>query len=222
MSTLNPKSKRSLWKKLSMSVALTAASMTFIPSVHATNELGEWYNTILIKFRLRPQQLDNLLLVKQFSHKSGHPEIIQALMLQESGADIGVKSNGGCYGPLQIKASTAYSVVIKDDDIRSRYFGESSLTTKAVIAKLKSDLAFSIELADTMLAHNLERTRDLNRVIYAYNRGDKNMMTVKNPGSLPYVKSVSSRVKNLTQYINGQNDDVTPLDQTPVDSSIEA
>jgi hypothetical protein len=187
-----------------MSVVLTS-SVFLVPSVHATNELGEWYNTILVKLRLRPQQLDNLLIAKQFSNKSGHPELIQALMLQESGAETNVKTNGGCYGPMQIRVSTAMAVVNTNTELRDKHFGNIKVTTNAVINKLKTDITFSVEIVDSLLASSLEKTKDLNRVIYAYNRGERYMLTVKNPGALHYVKSVRDKIQNTTRYI------ITPI-----------
>jgi len=218
MTTLNSERSLNLCKKI-LSTSLVAAFISLTPTVNANPVSEVWYTNILDQYKLQPDQMSNLIIASQYSTRSKHPEVLQALMLQESGAHQAVKSNHGCHGILQIMTSTAINIINTVPDIREKYFGNTKITPNNVTLKLKNDVAFSVEVADALLAHAYTFTQDLNRVLYGYNRGERYMLTARSPGKLAYVSSVNVKIKSVTVHINDaiqqhnevvEHDDTTP------------
>ena len=211
MTTLNPERSHNLCKKI-LTSSLIAAFISLTPTVNADPVSDVWYSSIQNQYHLQSDQMTNLIIANQYSTRSKHPEVLQALMLQESGAHQSVKSNHGCHGILQIMTSTAISVINTVPDIREKYFGNTKVTPSNVTLKLKNDVVFSVEVADAILAHAYSFTQDLNRVLYGYNRGERYMLTAHSPGKSTYVASVNVKIKSVTVHVNSaiqQHNDVT-------------
>lgn len=196
MSTLNSKRLHRLCAN-TLLIAVLSTVITIVPVAHASI-FSDFYQTLMAQFRLSPKQLDNLLLVNEHATTSGHPEVIQALMLQESGAGINTKSNGNCHGVMQIMTSTAMGIVRSNTEFRQKHFGVNSPTSNVIASKLKTDVVFSIEVADQILAGSLKRTSDLNRAVLAYNMGEKYLKYGKTPMQYVYVRDISHKIKNTT------------------------
>jgi hypothetical protein len=200
MSTLITKRPPILWAKFLIGVTLVTSLTTFPHVVYADeNPINDLYETIVGKFRLSKLQVHNLILVKE---RAKNPETLQAIMLQESGAGLSTRSAGGCHGPFQILTSTAISFLKGNDEIRTRYFGNSNPTPKLVASKLKHDVLFSIDVADGLYAGSLERSKDHSRALMAYNQGERNMMSERNPKRFKYVREVSAKIKNIIRPLN--------------------
>lgn len=200
MSTLITKRPRLLLAKILIGVTLVTSLATFPHLVYADeNTKPDLYETLVGEFRLSKVQINNLLLVKEHSK---NPEALQAIMLQESEAGQNSRSNGGCHGPFQILTSTAIAFLKRNDHIRIKYFGNSNPTPKLVVSKLKKDVLFSIDVADGLYAGSLERSKDQKRALMAYNQGERNMMTERNPMRFKYVREVSAKIKNVIRPLN--------------------
>jgi hypothetical protein len=168
--------------------------------VHSeTTQINDLFETFVAKFRLTNVQVTNLKLVKE---RAKNPEALQGIMLQESGAGLNTRSSGGCHGPFQIKTSTAVGFLKGNDEVRTLYFGNSNPTPKLVASKLKNDVLFSIDVADGLYAGSLERSKDHNRALMAYNQGERRMMIERNPTRFKYVREVSAKIQNIIKPFN--------------------
>lgn len=161
----------------------------------------DFYPPILSKFKLSTKQLDNLLLVNQHATTSGHPAVIQALMLQETGAGINLKSTGNCHGILQIMTSTAMGIIVGNSNLRVKHFGNNTPSLKVVASKLKTDVIFSIEIADRIIAGALQKTKSIDRAVMSYNMGVKYLTYGKSPMSYVYVQQVLHKVAHTTKHL---------------------
>jgi hypothetical protein len=214
MTTLITKRPQLLWAKFLIGVTLVTSLATFPHLVYADeNKTTDLYETLEGEFRLSKLQINNLLLVKE---RAKNYEALQGIMLQESEAGRNKKSNRGCHGPFQILTSTAMSFIKKDDEIRKRYFGNSNPTPKLVASKLKSNVRFSIDVADGLYAGSLERSKNHKRALMAYNQGDRNMMTERNPMRFKYVREVSAHIKNIIRPLNKRLAQLVPPADTIV------
>lgn len=200
MSTLISMRPQSCWAKFLIGVTLVTSLTTFPHVVHADeNPINDLYETIVGKFRLSKLQVANLILVKE---RATNPEALQAIMLQESGAGLNSRSTGGCHGPFQILTSTALAYLKNNEGVRTRHFGNSNPTPKLVASKLKHDVLFSIDVADGLYAGSLERSKSPARALMAYNQGERNMMTERNPTRFKYVREVTAKIKNIIRPMN--------------------
>lgn len=200
MKTLNREGFRTPMAKILAGVFL-ASSLTIVPMVWAEEGLPNIANiaeVVMEKYRFSKRQLDNLLLVNTLATKSNRPEVIQALMLKESGANDNAKSAGNCHGVLQIMTSTAQGILKNNTDLRTKYFGESTPNKAVVTKRLKTDPAFSIEVADRIVAYELDRGHSIERAVLAYNMGSVAASRQKSPTKYAYVTDVMRKVNMIT------------------------
>lgn len=174
-----------------------ASSLMAMPIVWAEDSLPNVAVKIMERFKLSSKQVDNLMLANQYVTVSNHPEAIQALMLKESTANVDVKSHGNCHGILQIMTTTALAVLNADGILRGKYFGESKISKAVVTRQLKTDPAFSIEIADRLLAKQLDQGYTLEQAILAYNKGSVPNSSKISATKYPYVKDVLVKMNNI-------------------------
>lgn len=200
MKTLN-KGKHKLLSKFLLTIAIAITFSLVAPIVVANTAFEEWYFSVLSKFKLQPKQLDNFVLVKQHATLSGHPELIQALMMQESTGGLNLKSNGNCHGALQIMTTTAIGILKGDPQLREMYFSDRPMNKHTVADLLKKDVVFSIMVADRIVADGIQKSKSIDRTILSYNMGIKYLTHGGSPANYKYVREVKNKMK-MTSAIN--------------------
>lgn len=196
MKTLSLEGFRVPFAKI-LATTFLASSLIVMPMVWADESMPNVAVKIMERFKLSQQQIDNLMLANRYATVSNHPEAIQALMLKESTANANARSVRNCHGILQIMTSTAIGVLAADAVLRGKYFGESKLTSAKVTKQLKTDPVFSVEIADRLIARELESGHTLEQAIFAYNRGSAKNTSKKSATKYPYVKDVFTKINQI-------------------------
>lgn len=116
---------------------------------------------------------------KEDGHK--HPELLQAIILQESkaggmksykvgGQEFGLKSNERYYGVSQIKLSATRDVLKVFPELMHKHKLQTD-TDEEIIAHLIMNDEFNIEIASKYLILIGRHNKDTNFIIAAYNKG---------------------------------------------------
>jgi predicted nucleic-acid-binding protein len=143
---------------------------------------------------------------KEDGHK--HPEILQAILLQETragdmksfkvaGQEFGLKTNERYYGIAQIKLDAAKDVLKTYPDIKNKYNFHTD-TDEEIIAHLIMNDEFNIEVASKYLLIISRYNKDSNFIIGAYNKGINSAKQLgENIVNLEYVKKVKQYMSKL-------------------------
>lgn len=181
-----------------LATTFLASSLMAFPMVWADEiSMPEVAVKIMDRFKLSQKQYDNLMLANKYTTVSNRPDAIQALMLKESTANADAKSHGNCHGILQIMTSTAIGVLNADGILRGKYFGESKLSNAKVTRQLKTDPAFGVEIADRLLARELDRGYTIEQAFLAYNQGSVKNTSKNSATKYPYVKDLMSKMTSV-------------------------
>lgn len=143
---------------------------------------------------------------KEDGHK--HPELLQAILLQESkaggmksykvaGQEFGLKSNERYYGVAQIKLGATRDVLKAFPELTSKHKLQTD-TDEEIIAHLIMNDEFNIEVASKYLTLLSRQNKDTNFVIAAYNKGAGGARSVgEDIINLDYVKKVKMFMSKL-------------------------
>lgn len=181
-----------------LATTFLASSLMAFPMVWAEEpSVPEVAVKIMERFKLSQKQYNNLMLANKYTTVSNRPDAIQALMLKESTANADAKSHGNCHGIMQIMTSTAIAVLNADGILRGKYFGESKLSNAVVTRQLKSDPVFGVEIADRLIAKDLDRGYTIEQAFLAYNQGSIKNSSKKSATKYPYVKDLMSKMSSI-------------------------
>lgn len=193
-----------------LATTFLASSLMAMPMVWADDSLPDVAVKIMERFKLSQKQYDNLMLANKYTTVSNRPDAIQALMLKESGANADAKSHGNCHGIMQIMTSTAMAVLKADGILRGKYFGESKLSNATVTRQLKVDPAFGVEIADRLLARELDRGYTIEQTFLAYNQGSIKNSSKKAATKYPYVKDLMSKMSLIVLPLRAMSEPDDP------------
>lgn len=157
----------------------------------------------------------NLILAYQIGSEIGHPELIQAIMLQEtkggSTSLVGSKHasvNNRSYGIMQIQPNTAKQVINNHPDIKSSYFSASSITTSSIISLLLHNDEACIRIATAHMYDLMQMTKgNWIKAIASYNLGIGGAKN-KNVNRLPYVIGIKRQLYSHVKPFNDANVDI--------------
>jgi hypothetical protein len=169
-----------------------------------------------LKARYNRVIASNLKKVYSISKAFGHPETMQAILMQESGggishpvgnldSPIGKRS----YGIMQVQVVAARSILSRYPGIFDQYFPHrkySTVTDEEIIALLLMNDEANIHIAAQHfnLYYRLSNG-DWHTAVAAYNMGIGNALKRENHGEYPYVVEVERRIQEVIKPFNRQH-----------------
>lgn len=158
----------------------------------------------------------NLKRVFEIAKHIGHPETMQAILLQESGggmshpvgnlqSPIGKRS----YGLMQVQLIAARSILTRFPETVAQYFPGrtySSLTDEEIIALLITNEEANIHIATLHFNLYLSLSRgNWDKAVAAYNMGIGNANKRSDHAEVPYVREIKSRLIRTVKPFNKSN-----------------
>jgi Transglycosylase SLT domain len=156
---------------------------------------------------------DTMKKVFAVSREIGHPETLQAILLQETGggksASIGNKGSPvgkRSYGLMQVQVVAARSILERNPSVMERYFPgrtHKSLFDEEIIALLLTNDEANIRIA----AHHFNlylklSDGDWERAVAAYNAGIGGVQRIPEPSEFPYVVDVKAKLEDVVRPFN--------------------
>lgn len=145
----------------------------------------------------------NLRKVYEVGQEVGHPETLQAILLQESGGVLPALRNKQpslttSYGLMQVQINSAKSILTRYPQLMSLYFPERkvrSLSNKEVMELLIFNTDANIRIAAYHFNLYAEMSNgDLDRALAAYNVGIGAVKRITNPSKFGYVVDIKKRL----------------------------
>lgn len=155
----------------------------------------------------------NLAKVYKIASEVGHPETMQAILLQETGggtshpignrnSPIGKRS----YGLMQVQLIAGRSVLERNPSLVSKYFPGrqySSILDEEVISLLLSNDEANIRIASTHFKLYLALCKgDWHKAVAAYNAGIGGVRKIVNPAGFKYVVEVKAKIESKVKPFN--------------------
>lgn len=159
---------------------------------------------------------ENMRKAFSVGREVGHPETLQAILLQETGggvsdpignrnSPVGKRS----YGLMQIQTVAARSVFERFPDVFAKYFPDrsyKSVLDEEIIALLLTNDEANIRVAAYTLKINLQLSKgDWSRAVAAYNAGIGGVNNIPVPSQFGYVISVKKRIETDVREFNRKN-----------------
>lgn len=173
----------------------------------------------------------NLRKVFEVGQEVGHPETLQAILLQESsGVTPPLKSKlpslTVSYGLMQVQINSAKSVLARFPELMERYFPQRSVknvTNKEVMDLLVTNDDANIRIAAYHFNLYLALSNgNWDRAVAAYNVGIGAVKRIGNPSQFGYVKDIKKRLHMIKPFnhLNDLGEKVEPIDPEtkPLDS----
>lgn len=186
------------------------------PSQTTTSNSGWSFSSVEAAERTSYDNSDNMKLAYAIGSEIGHPETMQALMLQESGGRSAVIGNKNAsvskrsYGIMQVQIVAARSVMQRYPDIKERYFPDrrsSSITNQELVDLLLSNDEANIRIAAYHFRLYLSIAKgNWDRAVAGYNMGIGNAIHLHNPSDVDYVVSVKQKLNKIVKPFNHKND----------------
>lgn len=169
-----------------------------------------------LKTRVNRIMTTNLKKVYQIARSFGHPETMQAILLQESGGGVAnpvgnLNSPVGkrSYGIMQVQVVAARSILTRYPDIFAKYFPNRTYTTvsdEEIIAMLITNDEANIHIATQHFKLYLDLSKgDWHKAVAAYNMGIGNANKRDNHEEYPYVQDVKRRIQEVVKPFNRRN-----------------
>ena len=164
----------------------------------------ETLNTIINK---------NLIKVYNIAKEFGHPETMQAILLQESGGGVSnpvgnMESPIGkrSYGVMQVQIVAARSILSRYPTTYNRYFPNrvyDTISDEEIVALLISNHEANIRIASQHFALYLSLSSgDWNKAVAAYNMGIGNANKRETHDDYPYVKEIVLKLNTVVVPFN--------------------
>lgn len=156
---------------------------------------------------------ENLRIAYAVGKEIGHPETLQAILLQETGggtsAPIGNRNSPvgkRSYGLMQVQTVAARSVFERFPEVFEKYFPRrtyKSVLDEEIIALLLTNGEANIRIAAYTLKINLRLSGgDWSRAVAAYNAGIGGVNNIPVPSEYGYVVSVKKRIDTEVREFN--------------------
>jgi hypothetical protein len=169
-----------------------------------------------LKSRLNRVVTTNLKKVFTIAKNFGHPETMQAILLQESGGGVAnpvgnLASPVGkrSYGIMQVQVIAARSILTRYPEIFAKYFPDrmySSVSDEEVISLLIANDEANIHIASQHFTLYLALSKgDWHKAVAAYNMGIGNANKRSNHSEYPYVRDVKTRLQSVIRPFNKAN-----------------
>lgn len=158
----------------------------------------------------------NLIMVHEVASKYGYPEVMQAMLLQESNGGthptlIGSPNappNKRSYGVLQVQVATARTLLKRYSYLHDMYFPDravSNVSDREIQTLLLRDHRANAEMAVALFDLYLRMSNgNVDRTIAAYNVGIGGVKKLRSPSNFKYVREVRQKMKTVVKPFNEQ------------------
>jgi hypothetical protein len=146
------------------------------------------------------QQRATLKMVHEVGTEIGQPELLQAIVMQETHAgrhgkvgDLSLKVGQRSYGIAQVKVITARDVLLRNESLAKRYFLDRNirkLPDEEIIALLIANNRANVEIAADHLNMLIVTLKNIDRATVAYNVGISGVKKLKNIQQYRYLVGV--------------------------------
>lgn len=165
---------------------------------------------------LHDTKTQNLILVYEVASTYGHPEVMQAMLLQESNGGthptlIGspnARPSKRSYGILQVQVATARSLFKRYAYLSTKYFKDrvvSEVSDREIMQLLLQDNRANAEIAVVLFDLYLQLSNNnVDRTIAAYNVGIGGVKKLRSPANFKYVREVRQKIKAVVNNFNEQ------------------
>lgn len=156
----------------------------------------------------------NLIMVYELASSSGHPEVLQAMLLQESNGGthptlVGSPSapaNKRSYGIMQVQVATARTLFRRYEDLRKKYFADRMIrdvSDDEIKTLLLQNNRANVEIAVSLFNLYLSLSNNnVDRTIAAYNVGIGAVKKLRSPSKFKYVREVRHKIKTVVKHFN--------------------
>jgi hypothetical protein len=158
----------------------------------------------------------NLRRVFQLGEPIGNPEILQAILLQESNGGLSerIGNKDGLirtrsYGLMQVQVVAARSMLQRVSSLKDDYFPDreyKSITDREIINLLLENDEANIKIAAHHFNLYLQLCKgDLDKAVAAYNVGIGGVKRIANPSTFAYVVAIKAKLKTVRPFnlLNG-------------------
>lgn len=158
----------------------------------------------------------HLVTVYEVASKYGHPEVMQAILMQESNGGTHPTLIGSSnapiskrsYGVMQVQVATARSMLERYDLLRDNYFPTREIarvSDKEIRLMLLQNHRANIEISAALFALYLQLSNgSVDRAIAAYNVGIGGVKRLRSPSTFKYVREVRQKLKAVVNPFNEQ------------------
>lgn len=163
------------------------------------------------------QKRNNLMLVHEIGSEIGHPETLQAILLQET--------NGGTstlvgnptapvrqrsYGLMQVQIGAARSILSRYPELLEKYFNGkrvTHITDTEMVQFLTTNHEGNVRIAayHFRLYFNMVGG-DWSKAVAAYNVGIGGVKRITKPDSFKYVREIKQKLQTIVQPFNRKHD----------------
>lgn len=158
----------------------------------------------------------HLTMVYEIGSQYGHPEVLQAMLLQESNGGThptligspGAPPNKRSYGIMQVQIATARSILKRYNYLQVEYFPDRTVgevSDRELKVLLLTNHRANIEIAVVLFNLYLQMSNgNVDRTIAAYNVGIGGVQKLRSPSKFKYVREVRQKLKTVVKPFNEQ------------------
>lgn len=158
----------------------------------------------------------HLKTVYEVASEYGHPEVLQAMLMQESNGGTHPTLVGSpnapiskrSYGVMQVQVATARHTLERYEHLRDKYFPNRDIkrvSDKEIRMMLLKNHAANIEIAAVLFNLYLQISNgNVDRAIAAYNVGIGGVKKLRSPSKFKYVREVRQKLKMVVKPFNEQ------------------
>lgn len=160
--------------------------------------------------------LQHLTMVYEVASEYGHPEVLQAMLMQESNGGTHPTLIGSpnaplskrSYGVMQVQVSTARSLMERYEHLRDKYFPSREvkhISDREIRTMLLTNHKANVEIATVLFELYLHISNgNVDRAIAAYNVGIGGVKKLRSLSKFKYVKEVRQKIKTVVKPFNEQ------------------
>lgn len=158
----------------------------------------------------------HLKTVYEVASEYGHPEVLQAMLMQESNGGTHPTLVGSpkapiskrSYGVMQVQVATARHLLKRYEHLRDKYFPEREINRvpdKEIRTMLLKNHKANVEIAAVLFDLYLQISNgSVDRAIAAYNVGIGGVKKLRTPSTFKYVREVRQKLKTVVKPFNEQ------------------
>lgn len=158
----------------------------------------------------------HLKTVYEVASEYGHPEVLQAMLMQESNGGTHPTLIGSpnapisqrSYGVMQVQVATARHTLKRYEHLRDKYFPSREIdrvSDKEIRSMLLTNHRANIEVAAVLFDLYLQISNgSVDRAIAAYNVGIGGVKKLRSPSNFKYVREVRQKLKTVVKPFNEQ------------------
>lgn len=148
---------------------------------------------------------DNMRKVFEIGSEIGHPETLQAILLQESNGGL-AKQGHKSYGLMQVQVVAARSILTRVPELRTQYYGDRPISDISY-AELVYLLMHNDEANIRIAAHHFKLYfrlvgQDWDKAVAAYNAGIGGVRKIQNPAEFRYVVEIRDKLQRVVRPFN--------------------